>query len=68
MTDALETSHRLNKCEMQGAKVVDQLDISGSSDPFFTQSQRLPAQLIEDRLRQMHYILTDYITENAAEE
>ena len=53
---------------MQGARVVDQLDMSASSDPCFTPSQHFPAHLIEDRLRQMHDILTDYIADNAVEE
>ncbi|KAL0053065.1 hypothetical protein WJX82_000403 [Trebouxia sp. C0006] len=51
----------------KGAKIVDQLDVSSSCKPYFSQSQHLPKAML-DKLQHMHEFLTDYTRHTTIEQ
>ncbi len=57
----------VNFCEVQGAKIVDQLDMSSSCNPYFSQSQHLPKAML-DKLEHMHEFITDYMRHTTIEQ
>jgi len=52
---------------VQGAKIVDQLDMSSSCNPYFSQSQHLPKAML-DKLEHMHEFITDYMRHTTIEQ
>ena len=60
-------TNAVDLCEVQGAKIVDQLDLSSSCNPYFCQSQHLPMAVV-DKLKQMHEFLTDYMRHTTIEQ
>ncbi|DBA93225.1 TPA: hypothetical protein ACH3X2_003521 [Trebouxia sp. C0005] len=68
MPDAVLAIYLLQESmRAKGAKIIDQLDMSSSCNPYFSQSQHLPLAMV-NKLEHMHEFLTDYMRHTAIEQ